>query len=38
MVKRSGQSRVIVPSDQGASQTPMAKNTNPLAASEKATG
>ena len=38
MVKSKGQSSVIVPSDIGASQTPMAKNTKPLAASENATG
>ena len=38
MVKRSGQSSVIVPEDQGAIQTPMAKKTSPLAASENATG
>ena len=38
MVPISDQSSVIVPADQGASQTPTAKNTRPFAASEKATG
>ncbi len=38
MVPRRFQPRLIVPSDSGASSTPMKKNRSPLAASAKATG
>ena len=38
MVLRSGQLRLIAPSDKGASSTPIRKKRRPLAASEKATG